>query len=72
MKEREDYWKNKSLLKTREKLEIARNSAAFFNRNKNFMEERVGSEAEMYRKSLYGLFQINKQFNPKYKSSMFE
>ena len=58
-------------MKTKEKLEIARNSAAFFYHNLNNLEEALGgNESDIYRKSLYGLFQIDKNFRPKYESSL--
>ena len=60
-----------SLVKTQDKLEIARNSAAFFYHNMHNLEEALGgNESDIYRRSLYGLFQIDKSFRPKYESSL--
>jgi hypothetical protein len=63
----ENYWKGKSQQKFKERLEIARNSAAFFYKNKNEIEEKLGgNETQLYRRTLYGLFQIDRNFKPKY------
>ena len=67
-----DSWRHKSMIKNREKQELAISSAAFFYHNSNQLEEALGGkESEIYRRSLYGLFQMDKNFRPKYSSSIF-
>lgn len=72
-----EYWKNKSLNLTKERLEkatkyretIYKNSVLFM-KNKFQVEEALGgNDHELYRKSLYGLFQIGKNFQAKYKAT---
>ncbi|CAI2370265.1 unnamed protein product [Moneuplotes crassus] len=72
-----EYWKNKSLNLTKERLEkatkyretIYKNSVLFL-KNKFQVEEALGgNDQELYRKSLYGLFQIGKNFQAKYKAT---
>jgi len=71
MKATSDYWKAKSEHKTKEKLEIARNSAAFFYKNKHNVEEALGgNEAQIYRQTMYGLFQIDKNFKSKHSNRL--
>lgn len=72
-----EYWKQRSINKPKEDQEklkkyeqgIYKNSVLFL-KNKMQVEEALGgNDQQLYRKSLYGLFQLGKKFQGKYSQS---
>ena len=69
-----EFWRKRSMSKPNQKMETEKKhredvliNSALFLRNKNHLEEALGGdENKLYRKSIYGLFQLGKDFQAKY------